>query len=117
MKNICLECGTELFGRVDKKYCSDYCRNAYHNKQNKDETNFVNKLNRILRKNRRILKNLTPEGKAIVSKMMLEKEGFIFKYYTHVYKTKEGKVYYFCYEHGYLPLENDYFALVVNKDI
>jgi hypothetical protein len=44
-------------------------------------------------------------------------KGFDFKYFTHVYKTKEGRVYYFCYEYGYLPLEHDYFALVMNKEI
>ncbi len=117
MEKQCLECGEELVGRVDKKFCSDYCRNAYHNKQNKDETRFVNQINRILRKNRRILKALTPDGKAKVTKKMLLKHGFSFKYFTHVYKTKEGKVYYFCYEHGYLPLKNNYFALVINEDI
>ncbi len=113
----CLECGTRLMGRVDKKFCSDQCRNTYNNRLNKDETTYMRNVNHTLRKNRRILKDLTPEGKAKVKKQMLQSKGFDFKYFTHIYKTKEGKVYYFCYEHGYLPLENDYFALVVNKSI
>ena len=32
----CLECGEPLKGRVDKKFCSDYCRNSHNNKVNKD---------------------------------------------------------------------------------
>ena len=32
----CLECGTVLKGRSDKKFCSDYCRNTYNNKVNRD---------------------------------------------------------------------------------
>ncbi len=117
MENICLECGTRLYGRVDKKFCNDQCRNNYNNKQNRDETGFVKAVNRKLRKNRRILKELNPNGKAKVKRKQLESRSFDFKYFTNVYKTKEGKVYYFCYEYGYLPLENSYFALVVNKDI
>ena len=117
MAEFCLECGTKIIGRVDKKFCNDQCRNNYNNRQNRDETSFMVKVNRNLIKNRRILKLLNPKGKAKLKKQKLEAEGFNFKYFTHVYKTKEGRVYYFCYEYGYLPLENGYFALVVNKDI
>lgn len=117
MDNICLECGTRLYGRVDKKFCNDQCRNVYNNKLNRDETSYMRKVNRSMRKNRRILKELNPKGKAKVKKKSLESRGFEFKYFTNVYKTKEGKVYYFCYEYGYLPLDNSYFALVFNTDI
>ena len=117
MDRYCLECGRKLIGRIDKKFCNDQCRNNYNNKLNKDENALVTSINRILRKNRRILKKLNPNGKAKVNKTKLEKEDFSFKHFTHVYKTKEGKVYYFCYEYGYLPLDNNYFALVKNEDI
>lgn len=117
MDNLCLECGARLMGRVDKKFCNDQCRNIYNNKLNRDETAYMSKVNRVMRKNRRILKELNPEGKAKVKRKAMDSLGFDFKYFTNVYKTKEGKVYYFCYEYGYLPLENSYFALVLNKDI
>ena len=32
----CLNCGEEINGRVDKKFCCDYCRNHYNNKLNSD---------------------------------------------------------------------------------
>ena len=35
-KRECLECREPVKGRVDKKFCSDYCRNAYNNNVNKD---------------------------------------------------------------------------------
>ncbi len=117
MERYCLECGAKLFGREDKKFCNDQCRNSYNNKLNRDDNAVMTTINRKLRKNRRILKKLNPNGKAKVRRNELEKDGFNFKYFTHVYKTKEGKVYYFCYEYGYLPLENGYFALVLNKEI
>jgi len=117
MDRVCLECGIRLVGRVDQKFCSDQCRNNYNNKQNRDENALMRNINRQLRKNRRILKSLNPNGKAKVKKHTLLSKGFSFKYFTNVYKNKEGKVYYFCYEQGYLPLNNDFFALVVNREI
>lgn len=31
---VCLECGDEIvYGRKDKKFCSDNCKNAYHNRR------------------------------------------------------------------------------------
>ena len=42
--------------------------------------------------------------------------GFNFDFYTNIYQTKNGKTYFFCYDHGYLDLGNDWFALVVKKE-
>ncbi len=117
MDNYCLDCGTQLMGRVDKKFCNDQCRNNYHNKENREDSILVRNVNAILRKNRNILKNLNPVGKGKVKKQELVTEGFNFKYFTNLYKTKDGRIYYFVYEHGYIDLGNDYFALVINKDI
>jgi len=69
-----------------------------------------------LRKNRRILEALNPNGKSKVSKNKLLLNGFNFDYFTNVYKTKSGKVYYFCYEQGYLQLKDDYYALVIKSE-
>ena len=112
----CIECGQKITGRVDKKFCSDLCRNAYNNSRSRDKNNLMRKVNRILRKNRSILEGHNPKGMGKVSKAKLLKEGFDFSYYTNVYTTKAGKQYFFCYEQGYLPIENDYLALVIKKE-
>ena len=39
-------------------------------------------------------------------------KGFDFNYFTSIYTTKSGTIYYFIYDQGYLPLENQYYALV-----
>ena len=116
MEHICPECGTKIMGRVDKKFCSDGCRNAYNNRLKRFENNIVRNVNNTLKKNRRIIEELTPEGKATVHKDKLVKEGFSFDYFTNIYTTKAGTVYYFCYEYGYLPLENDFYALVKREE-
>lgn len=113
----CLDCGEELIGRSDKKFCNDLCRNSYNNKLNQDKNNLVRNINNILRRNRRILAELTPQGKAKVPKEKLILKGFNFNFYTSTYTTKTGNTYYFCYEYGYLHLEDDYLALVKNERV
>jgi len=111
-----MECGTPLKGRADKKYCDDTCRSTFNNKQNHGDFTVMKKVNGILRKNRGILQEYNPEGKKKIPKKLLLQCGFDFEHYTSTYTTKEGKTYYFCYEYGYLPLENDYFFLVVKME-
>lgn len=115
-KRACLDCGEIIKGRADKKFCSDLCRNNYNNKLNADSTNYVRNVNNILRKNRRIIEELVPTGKANVNKSKLLEKGFDFTYYTNTYKTQKGVVYFFCYEYGYLPLENDFYFLVKRNE-
>ena len=112
MEKNCLECGAPVIGRTDKKFCDDACRNTYHNRRNKDCTNLMRNINNALRRNRRILNGLNPEQRSNTTRSKLLNIGFDFKYYTHIYATKKGNIYFFVYDQGYLPLENDYFALV-----
>jgi len=115
-KRICLSCETEIFGRIDKKYCSDYCRNDQHNKNNRDATSYMRNVNNILRKNRRILERLNPKGKSKIKETTLMEEGFNFAYHTNVYKTQKGGTYYFCYDHGYIKYDDGWLALVIKQD-
>jgi predicted nucleic acid-binding Zn ribbon protein len=114
-KRTCPICGDQLSGRIDKKFCSDQCRTEYNNKHNQYSNNYIRQVNRILRKNRRIMEEFNPLGKTKIPKRKLIDKGFDFKYFTSIYRTKTGNTYYFCYEQGYLPLENDFCALVKNE--
>jgi hypothetical protein len=111
-KRHCPECGDPISGRVDKKFCSDLCRNSYNNKVNSDTNNFVRNVNNTLRKNRRILENSLTGETTTLAKQKLTDKGFNFRYCTHHTVTKSNKTYVFCYEYGYLPLENDLILIV-----
>lgn len=115
-KRKCNECGQTLSGRKDQKFCSDYCRNTFNNRLNEDATNYMRRINNILRKNRRILSRLNPKGKITVDGITLAEEGFNFHYYTNMYTTKTGSTYFFCYEQGYLKLDDDRYMLVHKQD-
>jgi len=69
-----------------------------------------------LRKNRRILAGLNPSGKRTVDGISLAEEGFNFHYFTNIYRTQKGSEYYFCYDQGYLKLDNDQYMLVQKQD-
>ena len=108
----CLECGELLRGRIDQKFCTDYCRNSYNNKINKDSKNLIRNTNNRLRKNYKILTELNSSGKPKVSRSKLYDYGFDFQFFTSIYKTKTGNTYFYVYDQGYLPLENETFLLI-----
>jgi hypothetical protein len=114
----CLTCGKALKGRSDKRFCNDYCRSSYNNDLKSAANNYIRNINNALGKNRRILESLLPatEEMAKANKEKLQRLGFQFKYFTHTYTNKKGTVYYYCYEYGYLPLENDWYLVVKAKD-
>lgn len=115
-QNTCLECGTRLMGRIDKKFCNDQCRSIYNNRENRVSGDYFRKVNSILRKNRKILEKLMVGEKTKTTKEKLLINGFNFYYYTNIYTTQQGKQYYFVYELGYLELDNEEYALVKKKD-
>jgi len=114
----CLHCKKTLKGRTDKKFCDDYCRNSYNNELKASKNNLVRNINNALGKNRRVLESFfnREEDIAKTHKDKLIEKGFQFKYMTHTYTNKKGNVYFFCYDLGYMPLDNDWYLLVKRKE-
>ena len=102
----CPNCGERFEGRVDKKFCSPYCKSAYHYQANRDKPETLFKtIDNQLKVNRRILKEYNKGGKVTVRKEELLDEGFNPKFFTHYWKNKQGQVYLFCYEFGFMALK------------
>lgn len=116
VERTCLECGAPIFGRADKKFCSDNCRNIYNYRKNRTDNQLVKKINKTLQRNRKILARLNPKGKAKVHRFDLLQAGFNFNYITNEYHTKKGSVYRFVYDQGYLQLDEEYFYLVERQE-
>ncbi|HWI93788.1 MAG TPA: hypothetical protein VNT20_21050 [Flavisolibacter sp.] len=113
----CLYCDKTLNGRADKKFCNDYCRNAYNNQLKSANSPLVRNIHNALIKNRRIMETMLGEEKMVKQpKEKFLNQGFNFKYFTHHYTNQKGNVYVFCYEYGYLPLEHDWFLIVKRKE-
>jgi hypothetical protein len=116
MERLCLDCNAVVNGRADKKFCDDQCRTNYNNRIRTENNSFLNEVNRVLKKNRDILRKKNPEGKTKVKRESLLRKGFDFNYHTHIYATQKGSTYIFCYEYGYLPLDNDEVLLVKREE-
>ncbi|PSK88155.1 hypothetical protein [Taibaiella chishuiensis] len=114
---LCQACQKLLRGRLDKKFCDDYCRNTFNNHRNSDQNNLVRNINNALRKNRRLLEMLIPEGEDLkkIRKEHLVMLGFNFKYHTQHVRNQKGQVYYFSYEYGFLELEEEWLLVVRRK--
>jgi hypothetical protein len=104
----CLYCEKKLKGRSDKKFCDYLCRSAHYNRLYADSNNLLRRTHRLLKKNRRILKDLDKEK---VSYSELANLGFQFDHCTNVVQ-ESAQTYFFCYDIGYVRLENNYFAVV-----
>jgi len=113
----CQQCGEKIIGRIDKKFCDAQCRNSFNNKRKRETEKQIVEINRILRRNRKILKQFNPEGKTTIRKEYLEKLNFDFKYHTHTFTTTHHNTYKFCYEYGYLDLDDGIKVLIINEQL
>jgi hypothetical protein len=55
---------------------------------------------------------LLRDEKTTIPEKTLKSLGFNFEYFTHLYETRTGSVYKFCYEYGYLSIDKGIFMLV-----
>jgi hypothetical protein len=112
----CLHCNETIKGRSDKKFCDDQCRSTYNNEIKTEDDTLIKQTNKVLKKNRTILKSLNTTGKIIVKRADMLKRGFDFGYFTSILRTKRGTDYFFCYDMGYLSLKAEEVLLVKKID-
>lgn len=101
MAEDCKYCQKPLKGRVDKKFCDDQCKSAFHNQNHNSKEAYIKSINKQLRANRNALRKACPAGKATVRMDFLITLGMDFKHLTHTWKSKGDITYYFCYDYGY----------------
>lgn len=114
-KKKCIECGEFFEGRSDKKFCNHHCRIAYNNNLKAKYNKAIRKTDKVLHQNFEILRKFMVSKEFKISKHLLVEAGFNFSYFTNMYVTQKGKVYYFCYEFGYCHLGEKDLVLIVPK--
>ncbi|MEP0365723.1 MAG: hypothetical protein ABJN36_09575 [Cyclobacteriaceae bacterium] len=100
----CIKCGKPLVGRTDKRFCDAYCRNSFNNQNKASDERYILQVNSQIRRNRRILKDLCPEGKSTVRRQILRGMGYDFRFFTNIYQSSKGATYYLCYDYGLTPI-------------
>ncbi len=108
----CIDYGQLYTGRADKRFCSDVCRSTLSNKERADTRKTIDRINRILRGNRKILVALNPEGTNKVPRIELESRDFLFDFITNIHKSKSNQEYRYYYDQGYKELGQDNVLLV-----
>lgn len=110
-------CGKELLGRADKRFCNAYCRNSFNNHAKKDEEQFIQQVNKVIRSNRKILKTLCPSGKTVVKKDVLDSLGYNYKFFSEMYKSADERYYFICYDYAFTPMAegNKNNALIIKR--
>jgi predicted nucleic acid-binding Zn ribbon protein len=103
----CKNCGKALFGRTDKRFCNDTCRNAFNRNKSLREHQAVHEnlpeIFKIIKRNYELLKALGPpasDTQVWIRNGYPEDEGINPKFFTSVYQ--EGDILWrFCFDYGW----------------
>lgn len=104
MSRKCIHCQERLFGRADQKFCSDYCRNRFHNQKKKSAHHYFRKVNSILYRNRGILFIFHQQHRLTISWTELLEAGFDPNHCTAYQVNRNGSHRYYCYDMIYEPM-------------
>lgn len=112
----CIGCQKPVRGRTDKKFCTEYCRNNYHNQLNAAENNMMRNINHVLSRNRKIMQEILGNNLSVakVSKEQLLMNGFQWRYFTHQQVNNKGNLFTYCYDYGYRII-NEQQAILIRE--
>ena len=98
----CLECGdTIVYGRTDKKFCCDDCRNRHHNHQARTGRAFRRRVMSVLEKNYEVLEACLRAGADSVSLSEAAAMGFVTSYAT-AFRKSRNRIVYECFDICYV---------------
>lgn len=107
----CLQCGKTInYGRTDKKFCCDSCRNNYNNSIRKIHSTFKEKVDRAITGNYTLLNNLVKLG---IRQLNLDEAlvlGIRPNYVTS-YSKVGGKAVFNCYDISFCLAEDRIFNI------
>lgn len=109
----CLQCGNDMgYGRSDRKFCCEVCKNRYNNSRRYVHSAYKEKINRELEKNYSILVSLVKMGIDQVPLGEAQSMGFNTHLVTAVTRTGRRPVFnYFCYDISFKISESRIFNI------
>ena len=97
----CLNCGAPLHGRPDKLFCSERCKDSWHNtRKNRIKQSRASVL-AILNNNHDILESLIQSGRTVWITPLLEAMGFRCDYFTRLVSISPGSLLCECFDIRY----------------
>ena len=112
----CLQCSHPISrgSRPDRRFCSDKCKNDFHNAIKIANAQEIKQILAILKRNRAILKAaLGNKPEVVVTREFLLKKGFEFDYHTHhVISQLRQNEFVFSFNYGYRAMDKNLYKLV-----
>lgn len=108
---LCHHCGRPLlFGRSDRKFCNDTCRNTFNRELRKKklaEESIPDQIIKLLKKNYALLLRFNPSqnNEVIVDRYQLHKAGYAYNYFTGRDQLPDGEIRYRCFDQCWVDLE------------
>jgi len=107
----CLECGKEMYGRKDKKFCSLGCKNTYNNRRLRSIRRHKDDVIQKLSKNYELLESMLSLGQSSVNLEELSRSGFDGKYVTSCRRGQNKHEECECFDIVYFRSESKIFNL------
>lgn len=107
----CLECGHEVYGRTDKKFCCDSCRTRYNNRIRMTRRSIRERTSRAIDRNYSILERILANGLHSCDIDTLFELGFRKEYMTGLRKFRSGHMECRCFDLTYCLTERKIFKL------
>lgn len=108
---VCLECGDKIrYGRTDKKFCCDDCRNRYYNGKLKASRAYRRKVLALIDRNYELLDDLIKRGLDSADFMDLTALGFTPDAVTFSHHSRRNHDY-ACYDIKYRMSESRIYSI------
>lgn len=101
VKYYCQECGKELIGRKDKKFCNISCKNKYNNRRKQTIRKYREDTINRLSRNYEILESLLMEKQPYIGLEELSDLGFDNDCFTSRQKSRTGHDNRSCFDISY----------------
>lgn len=107
----CLQCGTAIYGRKDKKFCSEDCKNHYHNAISRETNRRRTRVIAALTANYEILNGLLRYGVQSYGLEELRQMGFREEYITGYRKGEHHHNEHSCFDIKYYVTGSKIFGI------
>ena len=109
MKSACKMCKEAIYGRSDKLFCSNHCKNEYHIRLRQVTREATRKTDIILHRNRSILLEIMGKNayQKKISKIILDRKKFNFTYLTSYHINSNGKIVHHVYDFSWMVFSDE----------
>ena len=109
---VCLECGDKIrYGRIDKKFCCEECKNRHYNKLARSSRAYRRKIMARLARNYQILEQMIKSGEESVELTDLVSAGFTPESVTGYHKNRFKSDEYWCFDIKYMMTDSRVYSI------